>query len=644
MIKRVSYILVFMFSMLGFAQDYVKHTVAKGETIVQIAQKYKVTPYDIYKLNPDAQNGIKEKTTLLIPKQITKIISKETTQEEQIHTVLPKETLYGISKKYAVTVDDIQKNNPILLEKGIQPGQKLVIKKGINSNTIVAENTLKNEVHINTNFITHEVLAKETKYSISKKYNISIEELEKLNPEIKDSFKIGTILKIKSNAISNVTEEVSIQKNETINTITTNDRLVDYIVSKKETLYSLSKKLGISEEKLKTLNPQLIDGLKDGMVLKIPSNLTVNEEVKNNQNNFVKTISTSNKKELVLLLPFNIAKFENDSLTSTQNKLKKDKFLNMTLDFYSGALMAIDSAKTLGINVDVKIFDSNETKTTSNAIDVINQNAPNAHAVIGPFYQNNVVKLAEELQSKNIPVISPLSKDYDVSYSNLIQSQPTILSQKNAMFNYMKSKNGNIIAIIDPKKKSVYDYMQEYQNETKIVGYSDKGGFVGDSIKKLLVSDKINYIVLESEREGTVFTTTSVMLGAIKNYQVQLVVLEPNATLDYDDIMLQRSVKLGLTYPSTNKDNTSIEASRFEMNYKKKNKVLPNNFAMRGFDVTFDTLLRLAQDKSFVETMESASEQIENKFDYIKSVSGGFVNNGIYILQYNNDLTVKQVE
>jgi LysM repeat protein len=47
MFKKVIYIFVFLISALNFGQNFTKHTVAKGETIVSIAQKYKVTPYDI---------------------------------------------------------------------------------------------------------------------------------------------------------------------------------------------------------------------------------------------------------------------------------------------------------------------------------------------------------------------------------------------------------------------------------------------------------------------------------------------------------------------------------------------------------------------------------------------------------------------
>jgi hypothetical protein len=48
-------------------------------------------------------------------------------------------------------------------------------------------------------------------------------------------------------------------------------------------------------------------------------------------------------KKLALLLPFNLNKMQNDTVNSITDRLRKDKFLNMTLDFYSGAVMAIDS-------------------------------------------------------------------------------------------------------------------------------------------------------------------------------------------------------------------------------------------------------------------------------------------------------------
>ena len=410
-------------------------------------------------------------------------------------------------------------------------------------------------------------------------------------------------------------------------------------------MYSLTKQFNISADKLTALNPSIAEGVKEGMVLQLPANISYAKEKKANSSDLSRTFSNQDKKELVLLLPFNISKIESDTVNSMETRLKKDKFLNMTLDFYSGALMAIDSANVLGMNVNIKIFDSQETKNSSNAINIVQSNALSANAIIGPFYQSNVEKLAEAIQDKKIPVISPLSKEYDKAFDNLYQSTPNNDDLKQAIFEYMQAKNGNIIAVVDPKKGSIKQYITENQKTVRLVGLSEKGGFIADSIKKLLVKDRMNYVVMESEKTGTIFTTTNALLASMKDYQVRLVILETNETLDFEEIDLKRLTKLKMTYPSLTRPNDTPEAKRFEKAYKRKNRILPNQYAVRGFDLTFDTLLRISQDKTFEESIQTtATEQIENKFDYTKNLAGGYTNKGIYILYYDEDLAIKKAE
>ncbi|WP_298307553.1 LysM peptidoglycan-binding domain-containing protein [Flavobacterium sp.] len=632
MFKRVICIIVLMFATSVFGQNYTKHKVAKGETITQIAQKYKVTPYDIYKLNPDSQSGIQPDAILLIPKSIEKVTSNEVPFKEKTYTVKAKETLYSIAKENNVEISDLEEANPFLKTDGLQPGQVLKIMK--------YEEPPK--VQMGTKILsTHEVVAGDTKYSISKKYGISVEELEKQNPEIKDNLPVGFKLKINSSEKAVVPTEVVKPKTEVYRGNT-----LEYTVKSGETMYSLTKLLGLSEASLIGLNPSLKEGVKEGMILKVPATLSFSKETKNSLKDLTKSISSQKRKELVLFLPFNASKIQNDTVTSISERLKKDKFLNMTLDFYAGALMAIDSAKVLGMNLDIKIYDSQETKNSTSALSVISNNDfSSTDAVIGPFYQVNVEKVADALENKNIPVISPLSRDEGKSYKNLFQSMPHADAVKGAMFNYMQSKNGNIIAVIDPKKTSIKEYIQDFQKDVKVVGLSDKGGFVADSIKKHFVKDRMNYVVMASEKTGTIFTTTSAMSSVMKDYQVQLVILEPNETLDFEEIALSRLTKLKMAYPSATKDNDSDEAQKFERAFKKKNKILPNQYAVRGFDLTFDTMLRLAQDKPFEESInDDATEQVESKFDYAKKISGGYTNNGIYILYYDEDLTIKQAQ
>ena len=648
----MNYFLTFFISFIfiSFSSDaqnkVIKHNVSNGETIIQIAQKYYVTPYDIYQLNPDAISGLKPKSVLLIP---VKSIKEALTVPEKVsaagitHQVLPKETLYGIQKKYGVTDEALKQANPFLEKDGLQIGQVL---------TIPSNKIKKNVTESSEKTVYHIVLPKETKYSIAKQYGISLQELERKNPEVVASLPEGFKLLIKGNAIKTEVVSVKVESNKEIIQTTAPVKVAEgksykeYAVKPKETLYGLSKMFGISQEELVKLNPTLSEGVRDGMILKVPGVETVvAQEAKKEYTDFSKVKSNARKK-LVLLLPFNIAKIEGDTLNSTSKRLKKDKFLNMTLDFYAGALVAIDSAKVLGLTIDVSIFDSQETKNTSAISSLLKENnLQNSDVVIGPFYQSNVDKTAELLVSNDVAVISPLSKDQSVSFPNVFQSVPSPDAVKNAMFEYMRSKGGNMIAVVDKKKGSIIQYIKENQKDVQFSALTANGGVSADNLKSLFVKDKMNYVVMETGNTGMIKTTVAAMLSAMSTYKVQLVILEPNETLDTDEISIANLAKLNLMYPSVNRENESSEALILEKEFKKKNRIDPSVFATRGFDITFDTMLRLSQDKKYQDTIENtATEQVDNKFEYYKKEGGGYANKGIYFLYYDTDLTIKEAK
>ena len=671
--NRIIFSLLFVLSVTfntSAKQDkYVKHTVAQGETITMIAQKYKVTPYDIYKLNPDSQKGIELNSVLLIPPTVAessfsaepKQTSPKAPGNPTTHLVQPKETLFSLSRQYGVTVEAIKLANAELLKDGLKIGQTIKIpsSSGIVPTTVVAapaksvvketpKAVAKSEPKTEMargNTTYHIIEPKETKYGISKKYGMTIQELERLNPAIVNEFPVGLKLVVSGNPEAKPVVESNKVKEEAPKSpaVSTKKYLEEYVVRPKETISSIASDYGMTEQELIALNPELKKGVKLGMILRVPKGQR-KEPIKKEQGNLLKNMNTNARKQLALLLPFNISKIESDTVNSTQARLKKDKFLNMTLDFYSGALMAIDSARVLGMNVDIKILDSQETKNTSNVATLATDQKLNAmDAVIGPFYQANVEKLAEILEPTKTPVISPLSKESGKKFSNLYQSMPSLEQMRASIFEFMRGKGGNVVAVVDPKKGSVKQYLQENQAGTRIIGLTAKNTFSADSLKVCLKKDKMNYVVLASESTGMILATTNAMLAFQKDYQVQLVIMEPNETLDFEEISLTRLTKLKLLYPSLTRPNESIEANQFDAKYKKLNKIIPNAYAIRGFDVTFDTLLRLSQEKTFEETIQyDDSEQIENKFNYNPNSTYGYSNNGIYILYYDIDLSIKE--
>ena len=636
------FVILFFISFPGHTQNKViQHNVTKGETINQIAQKYKVTPYDIYQLNPDAQSGLKPNTILLIPQNSGKqvVVQAKKSTPFVTHQVAPKETLYGIEKKYGISDELLKKANPFLEKEGLQIGQTL---------TIPSNKVQKNSPVTLEKVVYHYVLPKETKYSIAKQYGITIQELERKNPEVVSNLPEGFKLLVKGNAPKGDKTVVSEPKKEIVNSnpvpTTSAINYLNYVVKSKETLYSLSKMFGMSQEELIILNPALSEGVVEGMSLKVPSTIAISPETKKEYTELSKSTGITSRKKLALLLPFNVSKIEGDTVNSMAMRLKKDKFLNMTLDFYAGALVAIDSARTLGLNIEVKILDSQETKNSSNVASLINSNnLENSDAIIGPFYQSNVEKTAELLIKNQVPVISPLSKDSGVSYANIFQSIPAPDAVKNAMFDYMRSKGGNIVAVVDKKKESVIQFIKENHKDVKFSSLSANGSVSAENLKSLFVKDKINFVVMETGNTGMIKSTIAAMLSSMSIYKVQLVILEPNETLDTDEINVSNLAKLKLTYPSITRENESPEALIFEKEFKKKNKIYPSAFATRGFDITFDTMMRLSQNKKYQETVDStATEQVDNKFEFYKKSDGGYSNRGIYILYYDTDLTIKE--
>lgn len=219
MIFRVVFIFL-LFSITAFSQDnYIRHTISKGDNLYNIAKKYGVKPKDIANANPDAPKILKLNSVLLIPNssQSAEIKSNESIVEgtSGSHVVLAKETLWGISKKYKVSVENLKKANPSLETEGLKIGQQIVIPS--NGYSVVQQpigNAPSELVEV-----SREVLPKETKYAIAKEFGITVTELEKQNPEIKNKLPIGYQLKILASKEKAASLQSSKANQETSNTV-----------------------------------------------------------------------------------------------------------------------------------------------------------------------------------------------------------------------------------------------------------------------------------------------------------------------------------------------------------------------------------------------------------------------------------------
>jgi LysM repeat protein len=474
---------------------------------------------------------------------------------------------------------------------------------------------------------------------------LSVEELLALNPKHPD-LKIGDTI---------VLTAVKTAVKTTIPKPVTAGSSVKHVVQAKETKFGIAQKYGITVAELEMQNPYIQEGLHEGTELIIPKPTVVKPldsssldtsapKLPANSGQQLSINKAGQSKKLVLLLPFNAAKIQADTLTPLPNRLKKDAFLNLTLDFYAGALVAIDSAKTLGVNFEVQVLDSEETKSSSALDGLLRTNSfAKADVVIGPFYQSYVDKLGSALATVGIPLLSPLSKEPGKNAANVFQTMPTIALQKQTVLNYMQRNSGNIIVISYPKKVSNKNWIvQTYPSVTCAI-FTDKGALDLVHLKSLLRKNVQNFVVLDTQKTNLILTSTATLCGLLSTYSIQLAILEPNETLDYEEIPMKRLTDLKLLYPSVTRENNSIEAQQFRNHFKQINKVFPNQYAVRGFDLTFDTLLRLSQEASFESTTSNATQQVECQFNYTNTNDTGFVNSGVYLLEFQADLSIKQL-
>lgn len=307
--SRFLFFVAFVSNVSFGQQSTAKHAVLKGETIPQIAQNYKTTPSEIYRLNPEAQNGISENQILNVPELISQSPNSIT------HTVAPKETLFGLAAKYNVKAEAIQNANAGLLTNGLQVGQQLVIPQDSKTETVLSKNT-------------HLVQPKESLFSIARLYNVSVEDLDKANTALlKNGLQIG--------------QEISIpNKKKTLDgrVRVINAETVFYVVKPKETKYSIAKQFGITVEQLESQNPEIVNGLVEGNKLAINT-----KEVKPANENEELMLALAEKQVVV-----EKSKAKEKEINSLKDKLELQQEINQRVVKVNGLLVdlkEIDNTK-----------------------------------------------------------------------------------------------------------------------------------------------------------------------------------------------------------------------------------------------------------------------------------------------------------
>jgi LysM repeat protein len=621
-----------------FLQNYKQHIVEQGETIYTLSNKYKVTSQQLLELNPDLKSGLKYGQVLLIPAQ-SEVLTQRSIKKYNKHRVRRKETLYSLSKKYAITELDIKEANKELYSNPLRKGDRIKIPVFEELITAAKEVETKESLPILSKLPngTYLVQPSEGMYRIALKYGIKTDSLQRLNPNVKD---------LKPGMILNVPKKINtVKPNDLVSAPIDNNQFIEYVVPEKMGMYSLKKIARMSEDSMLSMNPELKNGLKKGMTILIPNPnygklIAVKTKISVTAN-LVDSLRNFKRQRLAIMLPFSLQKI--DEINIDKDNLKSDKTMRIALDFYSGLKIAIDSANTMGIPVDYDIFDTQKSlQTTKSILDATDFSEYNV--VIGPLVSNNVVETAKKLRGSNVPVISPLTNTNVRLYRNLFQARPDDAILKTQLKEYLVAyaAGKHVILITDNDNLELKNEFATLLPKATILIPDDKKNYITNiECINLLKSDIENVVILATNNEGLIKVAVSSYSAKVTTHRITMFGLENYEKMELSNTKLAR---LNYIFPRMFKE--SDHKNSFIDTYYSIHNITPNAFATRGFDVTLDIILRQASASDLYESAMKNGQTVmtENKFDYSKEFLSGFYNDAVYILQYQKDLTIKELD
>ncbi|MGB5359665.1 LysM peptidoglycan-binding domain-containing protein [Eudoraea sp.] len=613
---------------------FITHKVRKRETIFSISQKYNVSEEDIKRYNTKLYaSQLKKGMRLKIPEYLEVEVENDSINlvDFETYTVLPKETRWSIANKYGITIDSLLALNPQLSDvtSFLAEGQELKLPK-------IAGSSLEDQnVQL---YISYTVPPKKTLYSLSQEYNISSQDIVRLNPEI------GERGGLKENMVIRLPEMKS-DDNE-VNT----DNFLFYEVKPKQTVYSLTRNLGIDYKELLELNPDLSKGLKAGMVLKLPKDKTGNFEVKNSlildKINLLDSINTINKPKLIYLLPFRTDKLDLSDVDNATAAIARSNAISYSLGLYSGALVALDSISELGISVDVKTFDTQLNSDRTRQL-LQGENLEGVSAIIGPLQLNSLKEVAIKAANAQVPVIAPLASTSDFELENVFFSIPSDQILRERMLGFIKDSisDENIIVITDAKNKPVGEQIKEKFPLAKSIDLQEDEENISLDLEvfaSLLSLDTENWVFVETDNFKVVSSVSSILNSSNSDTtKVRMFTTNKNKAFENDVISGAHLSNLNFTYPSVYKETNN---NAFVRRYRRRFGADPDRYAVRGFDITYDLLLKLAYKLNLFEVSNivGITEYCGNKFDYGNEPSSGYYNTASYIMMYQ-DMRITQI-
>lgn len=646
---------------------YYIHFVNSGETLQAIAEAYDVTPEEITRANPEIAGGLKKNQVLKIevkkaselPEKVdVPLPEKENTNQTspavtkgKVHSVEPKETWYGISRLYAVPVKDLISANP-----GID-----TLKIGMQ--ITIPEVSVEKQPQVKSGFLQHTVVAHETLFSLSKKYNVSIDELYRHNPVLNEGLKTGQVLNIPDRSgthpgtvegqVKPTPPESNVKKVEAAKEV----KYRDHIVQKKETLYSISKKYDVEVDDILKANPGITGELEKNQVLRIPVSVPEQavEQPQPLPEPVVETAKTdghivagpcnplngrSHQYNVALLIPFSLEESDSISLEDPASLRLASEYRSLNfIQFYEGALIAIDSLSKAGMNVKVHVFDADAgDQVTKTRRILANPEIANADLIIGPFFAKSFELVAEYAASHSIPIVNPLSQRSEILSENpyVFKVQPSAWSQYNETARYIANNftNANILII---RRNADENSGMAAAIKSSVTKFSSGNASIKEAIYSQsfdagllnnLVAGKKNVVIMLTSDKALLPALLRKLNDARAKYDITLFGLP-----EWEDLELDSHYLLNLDTHLFNAwfvDYSRQNVKDFVSNFNERFKVEPEQKALAflGYDVSIYFLGNLFNyGRGFSNCLSSTDYKgLSTGFTFWKTEGGGFEN------------------
>ncbi|MBK7817740.1 MAG: LysM peptidoglycan-binding domain-containing protein [Sphingobacteriaceae bacterium] len=349
-------------------------------------------------------------------------------------------------------------------------------------------------------YYVHKLDKGQSLYSITKIYNIKLDDLYTENPELKQGTKAGQEIKIpfagEAAHFNNATTSTTQTINSTPRVVSAIDTLKysTHKVAKGETVYAITKKYNLSTDYFEKLNPGSKAGLKEGQLVAIGERSPIKtiaattNSVKPTADTFPLKIHFPKKNayNVALILPFKLDQLELiNSPALVKANMNFPQISSLAIDFYLGFKQAVDSLSSKDFKVNMELHDLDD-KDSLNMVNIISSlDKKQTDFIFGPMYANGFKTISIKAKELNIPIVSPITQQNKFLYENIYASKtnPSQYTMVEALADYildsLKPKKARVLLNIASEKDAkemgfVKAFKQYYNEKARKLGYTLK--------------------------------------------------------------------------------------------------------------------------------------------------------------------------